>query len=174
MDVQPDYGNAADKLYFVNGYNLIRAREAEFGTSQFENKNNYASSGADKSKDGALLSRTVTTLAWHSFTAHFGAAGSASTLDGVRSVSLESETDLRSSFTGDGFILCGDKVNDGVLYISSVEVWDDMPLYHCAGYLQTSSTKVFGGCSLDDIRDMYLSIRRNGGLGVAGRPAQGL
>ena len=172
--IQPDYGNAADKLYFVNGYNLIRAREAEFGTSQFENKNNYASSGADKNKDGALLSRTVTTLAWHSFTAHFGAAGSASTLDGVRSVSLESETDLRSSFTGDGFILCGDKVNDGVLYISSVEVWDDMPLYHCAGYLQTSSTKVFGGCSLDDIRDMYLSIRRNGGLGVAGRPAQGL
>lgn len=172
--IQPDYGNAADKLYFVNGYNLIRAREAEFGTSQFENKNNYASSGADKNKDGALLSRTVTTLAWHSFTAHFGAAGSASTLDGVRSVSLESETDLRSSFTGDGFILCGDKVSDGVLYISSVEVWDDMPLYHCTGYLQTSSTKVFGGCSLDDIRDMYLSIRRNGGLGVAGRPAQGL
>ena len=172
--IQPDYGNAADKLYFVNGYNLIRAREAEFGTSQFENKNNYSSSGADKNKDGALLSRTVTTLAWHSFTAHFGAAGTASTLDGVRSVSLESETDLRSSFTGDGFILCGDKVSDGVLYISSVEVWDDMPLYHCTGYLQTSSTKVFGGCSLDDIRDMYLSIRRNGGAGVSGRPAQGL
>ena len=39
--IQPDYGNAADKLYFVNGYNLIRAREAEFGTSQFENKNNH-------------------------------------------------------------------------------------------------------------------------------------
>ena len=172
--IQADYGNASDKLYFVNGYNLIRAREAEFGTSQYENKNNYASSGADKNKDGALLSRTVTTLAWHSFTAHFGAAGTASTLDGVRSVSLESETDLRSSFTGDGFILCGDKANDGVLYISSVEVWDDMPLYHCTDYLQTSSAKAFGGCSLDDIRDMYLSIRRNGGTGVSGRPAQGL
>ena len=151
-------------IWYISDKNLIQGKEEGlFGTANEENNNTTGNIGKQKT-NGMTDFRLVSSDAWHSFTAHFGPTGASSTLDGYRSVSLADTTDIRSNFTGDGFLLCAGG-NERLMYISSVEVWDDMPLYHNSNYISMSSATLFSGCTLDDIRDLYLTVK---GLGQSG------
>ena len=152
--------NPAAGLWYLSNLNLIQGNESLFGTATEENKNTTGNIGAQGS-NGMTAFRQVSANTWHSFTAHFGPNGASSTLDGYRSVSLADTTDIRSNFTGDGFLLCAGGY-EKPMYISSVEVWEDMPLYHKTGYLPMTSATLFTGCSLNDIRDLYFTVK---GLG---------
>ena len=150
-------------IWYISNKNLIQGKEGIFGTADEENKNTTGNIGKQKT-NGMTDFRLVSSDAWHSFTAHFGPTGASSTLDGYRSVSLADTKDIRSNFTGDGFLLCAGGI-ERLMYISSVEVWDDMPLYHNSNYISMSSATLFSGCTLDDIRDLYLTVK---GLGQSG------
>ena len=152
--------NPAAGLWYLSHLNLIQGNESIFGTANEENKNTTGKIGAQDG-NGMTAFRQVSPNTWHSFTAHFGPNGASSTLDGYRSVSLAGEADIRSNFTGDGFLLCAGGY-ERTMYISSVEVWEDMPLYHKTGYLSMTSATLFTGCSLNEIRDLYFTVK---GLG---------
>ena len=151
--VQSNWNNDDSPLWSISSLNLIYGNDTVFGATDEENKNNA-------SKPDSTY-RVVSSDTWHSFTAHFGATSAASTLDGVRSVAMNGNTDVRTSFTGDGFLLCAHPniSYERPIYIASVEVWEDMPCYHKGDYIQTSSTLAFSSCSLNDIRDLYLSVK---------------
>ena len=149
--------NVGNGVWYVSGRNLIQGSEAIFGTSAEENQNTTG-------KNGTVPFRQVSRGAWHTFATHFGPNATSSTFDGYRSVSLSSVSDVRTQFTGDGFVLCGGGYSV-TTYIASVEVWEDTPIYRDtrgAAYVPTASTKLFSGCSLEDIRDMYITVK---GLG---------
>jgi hypothetical protein len=164
MLVSGEYTGVGNGIWYVSGNNLIQGREGLFGTSAEENQNTVGTAGKQKS-NGWNAFRLVSRNAWHSLTAHYGPDGTSSTLDGYRCVSLAGKSDIRTQFTGDGFVLCA-STSSATTYISSVEVWEDTPVYrHTSGgaYLQTSSQTVFAGCSLEALRDMYISVK---GLGA--------
>lgn len=170
--VSGEYTGVGNGIWYVSGNNLIQGREGLFGTSCEENQNTTGTGGKQKS-NGWNAFRLVSRNAWHSFTAHYGPDGTSSTLDGYRCVSLTNNGDVRTQFTGDGFVLCA-STSSATTYISSVEVWEDTPVYrHTSGgaYLQTSSQTVFAGCSLEALRDMYISVK---GLGAWGPYARSM
>ena len=165
-----EYTGVGNSIWYVSGNNLIQGREGLFGTSSEENQNTVGTAGKQKS-NGWNAFRLVSRNAWHSFTAHYGPDGTSSTLDGYRCVSLAGKSDIRTQFTGDGLVLCAG-TSSATTYISSVEVWEDTPVYrHTSGgaYLQTSSQTVFAGCSLEDLRDMYISVKGLGSWGAYAR-----
>ena len=165
--VQGNWDNNSDAIWYISNLNLIWGQKSIFGDNGDENRNSVADDGwyGNQHENGAKAFRLVSSDEWHSFTAHFGPVGASSTLDGLRSVSLGSVTDIRSQFTDDGFLICADPDYslERLIYIASVEVWEDAPLYHQANYIQTSSTLAFPSCSLNEIRDLYLSVK---GLGA--------
>ena len=151
-------------IWYVSKNDLIQGSESLFGTGAEENMNSTGTAGKQKN-NGWNAFRLVSRNAWHSFTAHFGPDGASSTLDGYRCVSMASRSDIRTQFTGDGFVLCAGASSSATTYISSVEVWEDTPLYRDANggaYIPTASRTIFAGCSLEDLRDMYISVK---GLG---------
>ena len=164
--VSGQYDGVGNGLWLISNLNLIRGDEGIFGTSAEENINSTGNNGVQKN-NGWNTFRLVSRDAWHSFTAHFGPDGAASTLDGYRGVALLDKIDIRDNFTGDGFVLCaGD--SSATTYISSVEVWEDTPIYRDANggtCISSTSRKVFSGCSLEGLRDMYISVK---GLGTWG------
>jgi len=158
-------------LWFITGNNIIQGAENLFGTSFEENKNTVGNGGAQKS-NGMKEFRLVSSDVWHSFTAHFGPDATSSTLNGYRCVSLLDKTDVRTQFTGDGFLLGAGGTADWPLSIASVEVWEDAPIYRDASggdYLPPSSRTVFAGCTLEDLRDMYISVKVLGSWGAYAR-----
>ena len=158
--------NTPDALWFISDKNLIQGAESLFGTA-FEENQNTTGNGGKQGNNGMTAFRFVSPDAWHSFTAHFGPNGAASTLDGYRSVALTGSSDIRGQFTGNGFLLCAGGSSQ-LTYIASVEVWDDSPIYHdTAGgaYIPSSSRTIFSGCSLEDLRDMYISVKGLGSWG---------
>ncbi|MBR6733817.1 MAG: hypothetical protein IKL96_05390, partial [Kiritimatiellae bacterium] len=158
-------------LWFIAGNNIIQGAENLFGTSFEENQNTVGNGGAQKS-NGMKEFRLVSSDVWHSFTAHFGPDATSSTLNGYRCVSLLNKTDVRTQFTGDGFLLGAGGTADWPLSIASVEVWEDAPIYRDASggaYLPSSSRTVFAGCTLEDLRDMYISVKGLGSWGLYAR-----
>lgn len=158
-------------LWFISGNNIIQGAENLFGTSFEENQNTVGNGGAQKS-NGMKEFRLVSSDVWHSFTAHFGPDATSSTLNGYRCVSLLNKTDVRTQFTGDGFLLGAGGTADWPLSIASVEVWEDAPIYRDASggaYLPPSSRTVFAGCTLEDLRDMYISVKGLGSWGLYAR-----
>ncbi len=152
--------NVGNCVWCVSALNLIQGSETIFGTSAEENLNATGKIGTNQS-NGTVPFRQVSRGAWHTFATHFGPNATSSTLDGYRSVSLSNPSDVRTQFTGDGFVLCGGN-NTVTTYIASVEVWEDTPIYrdvNGAAYIPTSSRKIFEGYSLEDIRDMYISVK---------------
>ena len=168
--VSGEYTGVGNGIWFVSGKNLIQGSEGLFGTSVEENQNTVGTAGKQKS-NGWNAFRLVSRNAWHSFTAHYGPDGTSSTLDGYRCVSLADKSDIRTQFTGDGFVLCASTYS-ATTYISSVEVWEDTPVYrdtNSGAYIPTASRTVFDGCSLEALRDMYISVK---GLGAWGEYAR--
>lgn len=168
--VSGNYGGIGNDVWVVSNRDLIQGRETLFGTSAEENQNNIGGAGK-QGNNGWNAFRLVSRDVWHSFTAHFGTTGAASTLDGYRSVALLSSQDIRSEFTGDGFVLCsgGSSV---MTYVASVEVWEDAPLYHDINggtFVPAASRTLFEGCPLDVLRDMYITVK---GLGTWGAYAR--
>ena len=164
MLVSGEYTGVGNGIWYVSGNNLIQGREDLFGTSAEENQNTVGTAGVQKS-NGWNAFRLVSRNAWHSLTAHYGPDGTSSTLDGYRCVSLAGKSDIRTQFTGDGFVLCASTAS-ATTYISSVEVWEDTPVYrdtNGGAYIPTASRTVFAGCSLEALRDMYISVK---GLGA--------
>ena len=164
MLVSGEYTGVGNGIWYVSGNNLIQGREDLFGTSAEENQNTVGTAGKQKS-NGWNAFRLVSRNAWHSLTAHYGPDGTSSTLDGYRCVSLAGKSDIRTQFTGDGFVLCASTAS-ATTYISSVEVWEDTPVYrdtNGGAYIPTASRTVFAGCSLEALRDMYISVK---GLGA--------
>ena len=158
--------NTGGALWLISDKNLVQGAESLFGTDFEENKNT-TENGGKQGNNGMTAFRLVSPDAWHSFTAHFGPNGAASTLDGYRSVARTGSSDIRGEFTGDGFLLCAGGSSQ-LTYIASVEVWDDSPIYHdTAGgaYIPSSSRTIFSGCSLEDLRDMYISVKGLGSWG---------
>ncbi len=162
-----EYDGVGNGIWYISGNNLIQGNEGLFGTAAEENVNSTGTAGKQKN-NGWNAFRLVSKDVWHSFTAHFASDGASSTLDGYRSVYLSSKSDIRSSrFTGDGFVLCAGN-SSATIYISSVEVWEDMPLYrdvNGAAYIPASSRTIFSGISLEDLRDMYISVKGLGSWG---------
>ena len=168
--VSGEYTGVGNGIWYVSGKNLIQGREGLFGTSVEENQNTVGTAGKQKS-NGWNAFRLVSRNAWHSLTAHYGPDGTSSTLDGYRCVSLAGKSDIRTQFTGDGFVLCA-STSSATTYISSVEVWEDTPVYrdtNSGAYIPTASRTVFAGCSLEALRDMYISVK---GLGACGEYAR--
>ena len=162
--VSGEYTGVGNGIWYVSGNNLIQGSEGLFGTSAEENQNTVGTAGKQKS-NGWNAFRLVSRNAWHSLTAHYGPDGTSSTLDGYRCVSLAGKSDIRTQFTGDGFVLCA-STSSATTYISSVEVWEDTPVYrdtNGGAYIPTASRPVFAGCSLEVLRDMYISVK---GLGA--------
>ena len=160
-------GNATDTtagIFYISNLDLIYGREDLFGSDSIENANGPQGAWAN-----THVSRLVQSDTWHSFAAYFGEHGAASTLNGIRSVSGMSDTDIRTSFTDDGFFLCAGG-SEKLTYIASVEVWDDMPCRHFAGYVPAANTAAFPGASIDEIRDSYLSVRKAGSWSGYGYP----
>lgn len=158
-------------LWFISGNNIIQGAENLFGTSYEENQNTVGNGGKQGS-NGMKEYRLVSSDVWHSFTAHFGPDATSSTLNGYRCVSLLNKTDVRTQFTGDGFLLGAGGTADWPLSIASVEVWEDAPIYRDASggaYLPPSSRTVFAGCTLEDLRDMYISVKGLGSWGLYAR-----
>ena len=157
-----------NEVWFTSNVNLIQGKESLFGTTGEENRNSTGKLGKNsKQNNGTVAFRQITHGTWHAFAMHFGPNATSSTLDGYRSVSMSEFTDVRAKFTGDGFVLCGGN-NTVTTYIASVEVWEDTPIYrdvNGSAYIQRSSRKIFEGHSLEDIRDMYISVK---GLGTWG------
>ena len=150
-----------NNIWFVSINNIIQGGEAIFGTAAEENKNITG--------NGTTAFRQVSRNMWHTFTSHFGANATSSTLDGYRSVSLSKLADVRTYFSSDGFVINGGAMTK---WVASVEVWEDTPIYRDgrgAAYLQTTSTTLFNGCSLEDIRDMYITVKGLGGWGSYAR-----
>ena len=169
--VSGNYTGVGNGIWFVSGNNLIQGSEGLFGTSSEENWNSATGTAGKQKTNGWNAFRLVSRNAWHSLTAHYGPDGTSSTLDGYRCVSLAGKSDIRTQFTGDGFVLCA-STSSATTYISSVEVWEDTPVYrHTSGgaYLQTSSQTVFAGCSLEALRDMYISVKGLGAWGAYAR-----
>lgn len=169
--VCPKLDNPGWPMWVISGNNLVQGVESLFGTSAEENQNSVGNIGSQKT-NGAKDFRLVSSDTWHSFTAHFGPTGASSTLDGYRSVSNAGVDDLRTQFTGDGFIICGGNDFDHLFWISSVEVWEDTPLYNDANggaYIPQSSRTLFANCSLNDIRDMYITVKGLGSWAAYGR-----
>ena len=164
--VSGQYDGVGNELWHISDQDLVQGNEGMFGTSAEENINSTGKSGV-QNNNGWNAFRLVSRDAWHSFTAHFGPDGAASTLDGYRGVAMLNTTDIRTNFTGDGFVLCaGD--SSATTYVSSVEVWEDTPIYRDANggtCISASSRKVFSGCSLEGLRDMYISVRGTGTWG---------
>ena len=169
--VSGEYDGVGNGIWYISGNNLIQGNEGLFGRSAEENVNSTGNAGQQNS-NGWNAFRLVSKDVWHSFTAHFAPDGVSSTLDGYRCVSLTSKNDIRSSnFTGDGFVLCAGN-SSATIYISSVEVWEDMPLYRDASgaaYIPASSRTIFSGISLEDLRDMYISVKGLGSWGPYAR-----
>ena len=168
--VSGEYTGVGNGIWYVSGQNLIQGREGLFGTSVEENQNTVGTAGVQKS-NGWNAFRLVSRNAWHSLTAHYGPDGTSSTLDGYRCVSLAGKSDIRTQFTGDGFVLCA-STSSATTYISSVEVWEDTPVYrdtNSGAYIPTASRTVFAGRSLEALRDMYISVK---GLGACGEYAR--
>ncbi len=160
-------GNATDTtdgIFYISNLNLIQGREILFGADSIENGNYSQAQG-----DNTYVSRLVQSDTWYSFAAYFGENGAASTLNGIRSASGMFNTDIRTSFTGDGFFLCAGGA-EKLTYIASVEVWDDMPCRHIDGYIPAANTAAFPGASIDEVRDSYLSVRKAGSWGGYGYP----
>ncbi len=158
-------------LWFISGNNIIQGSESIFGTS-FEENQNTVGNGGKQGSNGMKEYRLVSSDVWHSFTAHFGPDATSSTLNGYRCVSLLNKTDVRTQFTGDGFLLGAGGTADWPLSIASVEVWEDAPIYRDASggaYLPPSSRTVFAGCTLEDLRDMYISVKGLGSWGLYAR-----
>ena len=150
-----------NNIWFVSKSNVIQGREAIFGTAAEENQNTTG--------NGTAAFRLVSRNVWHAFTSHFGPNATSSTLDGYRSVSLSSLTDVRTCFSSDGFVINGGAMTK---QIASVEVWEDTPIYrdvNGSAYIPTSSRKIFEGHSLEDIRDMYISAKGLGSWGSYAR-----
>ncbi len=162
--------NTFRPLWCISWLNLIQGDERVFGTAGEENGNSINGMGVQK-QNGAKDFRLVSPDTWHSFTAHFGPTGASSTLDGYRSVSLWDIADVRSQFTTDGFLVCAGE-NGELCYISSVEVWEDTPIYRDVNgpsYVSADSRTVFANCSILDIRDMYISVKGLGSWNNYGR-----
>ena len=170
--VSGEYTGIGNGIWYVSGNNLIQGGEGLFGTSAEENQNTVGTAGKQKT-NGWNAFRLVSRNAWHSFTAHYGPDGTSSTLDGYRCVSLTGKSDIRTQFTGDGLVLCA-STSSATTYISSVEVWEDTPVYrdtNGGAYIPTASRTVFAGCSLEALRDMYISVK---GLGAWGPYARSM
>ena len=167
--VSGQYDGVGNGLWFISNLNLIQGAESLFGTYGVEENQNYTGNSGPNTKktNGWNAFRLVSRDAWHSFTAHFGPDGAASTLDGYRGVALLDKIDIRTNFTGDGFVLCaGD--SSATTYIASVEVWEDTPIYRDTNggtCIPDTSRTIFSGCSLEGLRDMYISVK---GLGTWG------
>jgi len=124
--------------------------------------------GADGAENGFsngnIPSRTAAVEQWHTLTVCVGSNGLATYLDGIRNTSMTGSYDPRAMFTGDGLLLFADNSNeDALVYVSSVELWQDTPVYHNNGYIQTSAANLFTGASLNDVRDGLSTVR---GLGT--------
>lgn len=156
-------GNLTSWVWDISTANLIYGHETYFGKSAEEN--------AWNANNGSTIYRSVASGAWHSFASYFGASGATSTLNGYRSVSMPNVGDLRSHFVDDCILVCAGTSSE-LTYIASVEVWDDMPLFNDASggaYVPTASRKIFSGCSLDILRDMYISAKGLGSWGPYAR-----
>jgi hypothetical protein len=151
-------------IWSLGSGNHVYGHSGIFGATGEENNSwanaaqNYTTAASDK---------------WHSLTAHFGSNGASSTLNGYRAVSAcdVNAPDVRGHFTFDGFLLCAGP-SGRLTYISSVEVWDDAPCYHDqlgGAYLPQNARTVFTGCSLAQLRDLYVSAK---GLGSWGQYAR--
>ena len=159
-------GNPTDLGSWVWGIstaNLIYGHETYFGKSAEEN--------AWNANNGSTIYRSVASGAWHSFAAYFGPNGATSTLNGFRSVSMPNAQDIRNQFTDDCVLVCAGTSSE-LTYIASVELWDDLPVFHDmngARYMSKTSQNVFAGCSLDVLRDMYISAKGLGSWGPYAR-----
>ena len=124
--------------------------------------------GADGAENGFSAgntpSRTAGVSLWHTLTVCFGNNGVASYLNGVRNTSSLNTNDPRGAFTGDGLLLFADDTGeDELVYVSSVELWQDTPVYHAPNYIPTASGNLFSIASLNDVRDGLCTVR---GLGT--------
>lgn len=159
-------GNPTDLGSWVWGIstaNLIYGHETYFGKSAEEN--------AWNANNGSTIYRSVASGAWYSFAAYFGPNGATSTLNGFRSVSMPNAQDIRNQFTDDCVLVCAGTSSE-LTYIASVELWDDLPVFHDmngARYMSKTSQNVFAGCSLDVLRDMYISAKGLGSWGPYAR-----
>lgn len=150
-----------NNIWLVSNNNVIQGLEAIFGGAGEENQNTTG--------NGTAAFRQVSRNVWHAFTSHFGSNATSSTLNGYRSVSLSSITDVRTNFSSDGFVINGGAMTK---WVASVEVWEDTPIYRDtrgAAYLPTASTTLFSGCSLENIRDMYITVKGLGSWGAYAR-----
>ena len=159
-------GNPADLgswVWSVSAANLIYGHETHFGRAAEENSPNVS--------NGSTIYRSVSSDKWNSFAAYFGPSGATSTLNGFRSVSMTNVGDIRSQFTGDNILVCAGSSSE-LTYIASVELWDDIPVFHDASggaYVPKTSRKFFTGCSLDVLRDLYISAKGLGSWGPYAR-----
>lgn len=157
-----DPDNASTWIWSVSTGNLIWGSESYFGN---EAKENAASPASNEG-------RVVTADTWNSLAAYFAPGACSTTLNGVRSVGQMSVNDFRNAFfLDDSILLCAGSSSE-LTYVASVEVWEDLPVYHDASggaFLPATSRTVFSGCSLNAIRDMYIVAKGSGTWGTKGR-----
>ena len=157
-----DPDNASTWIWSVSTGNLIWGAESYFGNEAKENAASPANNGG----------RVVTADTWNSLAAYFAPGACSTTLNGVRSVGQMSVNDFRNAFfLDDSILLCAGSSSE-LTYVASVEVWEDLPVYHDASggaFLPATSRTVFSGCSLNAIRDMYIVAKGSGTWGTKGK-----
>ena len=157
-----DPDNASTWIWSVSTGNLIWGAETYFGNESKENALSPANNGG----------RVVTADTWNSLAAYFAPGACSTTLNGVRSVGQMSVNDFRNAFfLDDSILLCAGSSSE-LTYVASVEVWEDLPVYHDASggaFLPATSRTVFSGCSLNAIRDMYIVAKGSGTWGTKGK-----
>ena len=157
--LQPDVSNTNPVFYSINASNYLLGDTTVFGNTGEEN---------GTAKTDNLKTRTVANDIWSTLDFYFASNVVATAFNGIRAVSTPSVRDFRTSFTGDGFLIGASPTSgsDATIYVTSVELWEDVACYHVNGdYLPTTQTVQLKNVSLADLSDLYFNGRFLGAWG---------